>query len=66
MTLQPKENGITDFKCDGSHWFISYFTADISYHGHGQHEGEVTGREITVEYFDTEQEMNDRMSELDI
>ena len=66
MSFCIKTNGVTDFTCDGNHWFICYFTADTSYHSHGQHAGQITGIPITVEYFDTESDLNDRIAALGI
>jgi hypothetical protein len=66
MTTQAQTNGTTDFNCNGDHWYICYFTADTSYHSHGQHTGEITGKAITLEYFDTEAEMLSKISDLGI
>lgn len=67
MTIVAKDgNNVSDLISDGSQWIITYRDADLSYVFHGQHSGQITGKDITIEYFDTEAEMQARITELGI
>ncbi len=64
--ILEKTNGISDCRCTGDCWLLVYFDNTMKYHFHGKHCGQITGKSITIEYFKTEQELLDRMIELDI
>ena len=55
-----------NFLSDGTDYILSYFTNDKKYHFHGQHKGQITGKNITIEKFVTEKELSDRIDELQI
>ncbi len=63
MAQITEENGISDCTCNGDHWFIVYNGTEYLFHG--LHEGQVTTPH-TIEYFDTEQEMIDRVDVLGV
>lgn len=66
-TITPDSDGVSDCNCNGDHWILSYFTDDKALHGvfHGRKK-QVTGKLLTIEYFDTETELYERAAALDI
>jgi len=64
-TIQKDGNGISDCACDGSKWHVVYRDTN-EYVFHGRHVGQITGKNIIIEHFDTETEMNLRIEELEI
>lgn len=68
ITEVKDENGVTDYTCaTGLCWFLAYYTANGSYHSHGRHKGQITGKLITIEHsFSTELELLSRISQLSI
>ena len=66
MTEVSKVDGVSNYVSDGSKYILSYLTDDKTYYFHGTHNGQITGKNITIEYFDTEEELNSRMEDLSI
>ena len=65
-TVEKDEFGVSNINLDGDEIILSYMTTSKEYHFHGSHEGQITGKSITIEIFDTEQEMMNRIDELGI
>jgi len=65
MIKQPDENGISNCDCDGAHFIIVHDNVSLFFKG--QHAGRIsTGPGKTIEYFDTEFDMEDRITFLDL
>ena len=57
-------DGVAEVSCGGGHWFLMYDGTEITFYG--LHTGQITtgNANIVLEYFDLEQEMLDRITEL--
>ena len=66
VTVEKDVNGISDCICDGNKWHLVYKDVDKEYFFHGTHCGQITGKYLTIELHDTEEEMNNRIEELGI
>jgi len=63
MILEADENGKKKCTCDGRHWFLMYVDGKVTFAD--THCGTVeAGKNFTVEYFDSEADMQDRITEL--
>jgi hypothetical protein len=63
MSIITKNNGVSNCICNGECWLLVH--KDSLYKFHGQHRG-VTTSIHDIEYFNTEQEMLDRATELGV
>lgn len=66
-TVIPDENGISDFDSDGSHNIISYYKNGVKFHHlKAGKKCKITGTNITIEYFPTDEERVTRFKDLGI
>lgn len=66
---QLDENGVPKCTCNGDHWVVSYYADQSSQQAedygvqinHGK-KVQVSGKLLTIQYFDTQELMNDAIS----
>ena len=63
MHIVERVNGISDCQCDGK-WHLMYKDGADVLSFAGLHTGRMTGKDCTIEVFDTESEMNGRIAAL--
>lgn len=61
MQITKQSNGIAWFNCQGGHWFLIHNGTEVKQKGLVYGQG---GSKDTVEYFDTETEMEERIVQL--
>ena len=66
IVIQNDENGIATSIASEGKWRLAYNDSNKELIFSGECRGQVAGREITIEIFDTEEELNSRMQELGI
>ena len=62
MIVTPDENGTSDLTCNGDHWMLVHDGDKVMFKGRCGH---ATTPE-TIEYFNTELEMEERIVQLDL
>ena len=64
MLTDGEESGISDYNRLGNHWVLAYFTDTNIIFSTMHGKCRATGKDLTIEYFDTEEELNARIEEL--